>query len=53
MKKEGYKKLDFKGFMADEAQANWHAIKIVYNGGPGNVMIGQERPCLFHWEKSL
>lgn len=53
MKKEGYKKPEFKGFMADEAQANWRAIRTVYNGGPDNVMIGQERSCLFHWEQSL
>ena len=44
---------DFAGFMADEAQANWRAVRMVYNEGPENVMEGQERSCLFHWEQSL
>lgn len=53
VEKEGYKKPKFKGFMADEAQANWRAIRTVYNGGPDKVMKSQERSCLFHWEQSL
>ena len=29
------------------------AVRIVYNGGPENVMEGRERSCLFYWEQSL
>ena len=41
---------DFCGFMADEAQANWNAIRHVFNNGKDNILIGRERSCLFHWE---
>lgn len=54
MVKSGYPQADFHGFMADEAQANWRAVRAVFNGGPNNVMEeGRERSCLFHWEQSL
>lgn len=44
----------FKGFMADSAQANWNAIRIVYGTGDPTVpMEHQERTCLFHWTQSL
>jgi hypothetical protein len=44
----------FKGFMADSAQANWNAIRIVYGTGDATVpMANQERTCLFHWTQSL
>lgn len=46
-------KANFFGFMADEAQANWRAVRAVYNSGTDNEMIGRERSCLFHWEQSL
>ena len=49
----GYPKPHFAGFMADEAGANWNAIRTVYNGGPENILVGRERSCLFHWEQSL
>ncbi len=39
--------------MADEAGANWIAVRTVYNGGADNVLEGRERSCLFHWEQSL
>ena len=40
----------FKGFMADSAQANWNAVRIVYGGGDLTVpMEERERTCLFHW----
>lgn len=51
--KKGGKRPDFFGFMADEAGANWRAVRTVYNGGPNNKMEGRERSCLFHWEQSL
>ena len=53
MEREGYNNAEFKGFMADEAQANWRAVRTVFNGGPNNVMVGQERSCSFHWEQSM
>lgn len=45
---------NFKGFMADSAQANWNAVRIVYGSGDPSVkMIDRERTCLFHWATSL
>ena len=39
----------FKGFMADSAQANWNAIRIVYGNGDASMpMENKERTCLFH-----
>ena len=29
--------IQFKGFMADSAQANWNAVRIVYRGGDPTV----------------
>lgn len=49
----GHSEADFAGFMADEAGANWIAVRTVFNGGPDNVMEGRERSCLFHWKQSL
>ena len=45
---------NFKGFMADSAQANWNAVRIVYGGGdPAIPMVNRERTCLFHWAQAL
>ena len=36
--------------MADSAQANWNAVRIVYGGGdPTVLMENRERTCLFNW----
>jgi hypothetical protein len=44
----------FKGFMADSAQANWNAIRVIYGSGDAAIpMKDQERTCLFHWTQSL
>src|ERR1700738_5149125 len=44
----------FIGFMADNAQANWNAVRIVYGSGDPKVpMEGHERTCFFHWKQSL
>lgn len=51
MEKKGFAPPDFAGFMADEAQANWIAVRNVYNNG--EVIEGRERTCHFHWEQSL
>ena len=44
----------FMGFMADSAQANWNAVRIIYgNGNPADRMEDRERTCFFHWSQSL
>jgi len=49
MLKHGFPKPNFKGFMADNAQANWNMVKIV-NGSkdPSVMMVDKECSCLFH-----
>jgi hypothetical protein len=52
--RHGVPETKFKEFMADSAQANWNAIRVIY--GSGNVAIpmkDQKRTCLFHWTQSL
>ena len=45
---------NFKGFMADSAQANWNAVRIVYGSGdPVVCMQRRERTCFFHWTQSM
>ena len=40
--------------MADSAQANWNAVRVVYGSGDPKVPIeGRERTCYFHWTQSL
>ena len=52
--RNGLDSIQFKGFMADSAQANWNAVQIVYGGGDPTVpMENHERTCLFHWTQSL
>ena len=51
MLRYGHAPADFCGFMADKANANWKAVRQVFNNG--NVMEGWERSCLFHWTDSL
>ncbi len=54
MARHGIPKPYFKGFMADSAQANWNAVRIVYGSGDPKVSIdGRERTCYFHWTQSL
>lgn len=54
MRKNGLETTNFKGFMADSAGANWHAVRKVYgNGDPNKCMENRERTCLFHWTKCL
>ena len=43
-------KVNFKGFMGDDAQANWNAVIKVYGVGDLNLpMVGGECTYLFHW----
>ena len=54
MAENGVPKTNFKGFMADSAQANWNAVRRVYgDGDPSLPMVARERTCLFHWSASL
>lgn len=44
MVKNGVAHLNFKGFMAENAQANWNIMCIVYNfDDPSEPMIDKER----------
>ena len=50
----GVQSVNFKGFMADSAQANWNAVRIIYGSGDATEkMVDKERTCLFHWMQSL
>jgi hypothetical protein len=52
--KKGVTSLNFKSFMAYNAQANWNVVSIVYGTGDPTVkFIDKERTCLFHWTQSL
>jgi hypothetical protein len=54
MAKNGVENTNFKGSMADSAQANWNAVKIVYGSGDPKVpMENQERTCFLYWTTSL
>ena len=53
MLRNGCLPASFRGFMANEASANWRAVRTVFNKGTNNIMVGRERSCLFHWEQSL
>ena len=54
MGRHGIHKPQFQGFMADSAQANWNAVRIIYGSGDPKIpMEGRERTCYFHWAQSL
>jgi hypothetical protein len=45
---------NFKGFMVDNAQANWNIVQIVYGCGDlGELMVDRERTYFFHWNQSM
>src|ERR1700738_1277646 len=53
MHRHGIAKVNFKGFMADNAQANWNAVRIIYGSGDPKVPIQEcKRTCYFHWTQS-
>jgi hypothetical protein len=40
---------NFKGFMANNAKANWNVVHIVYSSRDASMkMVDKERTCLFH-----
>jgi hypothetical protein len=54
MGRHGVPEPKFKGFMADSAQANWNAVRVIYGSGDATIpMKDQKRTCLFHWAQSL
>jgi hypothetical protein len=54
MARHGVPEPKFKGFMANSAQANWNAVRVIYGSGDASIpMKDQERTCLFHWAQSL
>jgi hypothetical protein len=54
MARHGGPEPKFKGFMADSAQANWNAVRVIYGSGDATIpMKDQERTCLFYWAQSL
>ncbi len=54
MLKHEFPKPNFKGFMVNNAQANWNTVRIVYGSkDPYIRMVDKECPCLFHWSHSL
>ena len=49
MEVHGYSNITFKGFMADSAQANFNAVRIVFGSrDPKIPMENRERTCQFH-----
>jgi hypothetical protein len=54
MLKHGFPKSNFKGFMANNTQANWNMVKIIYGSGdPFIRTIDKECTYLFHRIQSL
>jgi hypothetical protein len=52
--KNGVSNVNFKGFMCDNAQANFNAVRILFGSGDPTVpMENKERTCQFHWRMSL
>ena len=49
LRKHGLENVNFKGFMADNAQANFNAIKCIFGSGDKNIpMERKERTYQFH-----
>ena len=54
MAENGVSKIIFKRFMADGAQANWNAVKMIYHDGVSILpMIAREHTYFFHCSPSL
>jgi hypothetical protein len=54
MARHGIPEPKFKGFLADNTQANWNAVRMIYDSGDATIpMKDQERTCLFHWAQFL
>lgn len=54
LEQHGVTNVNFKGFMADSAQANFNAVRTIFGtGNPKDKMEGKERTCQFHWSMAL
>ena len=54
MEKHGVFDVNFCGFMADSAQANFNAVREIFGSGDkSQPMENKERTCLFHWTMTL
>ena len=54
MANNGVPNVNFKGFMANNTQAIWNTVRMIYgDGDPSLPMVVRERTCHFHWFVSL
>jgi hypothetical protein len=54
MLENGVPNVNFKGFVADSAQANSIVVRKIYGDGDPSVPLeGRERTCFFHWSANL
>ena len=54
MEKHGILNVNFYGFMADSAQANFNAVREIFGSrDKSQPMENKERTCLFHWTMTL
>ena len=54
MEKHGVMEVQFVGFMADNAQANFNAVCEIFGSGNKTIpMKGKERTCQFYWSMAL
>lgn len=46
--------MNFKGFMMDNAQTNWIAVREIHGkGNPSLPIVGCKRTYLFYWSQRL
>ena len=54
MAKNEVQNINIKGFMTNNTQVNWNAVRKTYGDGDPRVpMVDREYRCLFHWSMSL
>ena len=54
MAENGVPNVNFKGFMTDNAQVSWNAVRKIYRDGePRLPIVDHEHTCLFYWSVSL
>ncbi len=47
MERDEVPNMNFRGFMADNAMANWNAIRIIYGSGLANEKNGESGKDVF------
>ena len=54
MARHGYQRVEFYGFMANSAQANFNAVREIFGSSDKTIPIaGKEHTCQFHWSMAL